>query len=127
MNTPTLKELKEFCQLNNIHWHELKTAFSELFHYECTCGEKFLYLYELRNHVIISNPTFSHPEEVLEVIEKRSDRNDFLDIVGYACEVLIKGKRQHKKYIEYEYLKEPYKLFHTALEWSREHPLEEEI
>jgi hypothetical protein len=122
---------EEFAKLNNIHWHDVRweNPKGEMFsgNYRCSCGllstDKDLY----------ANSTFSHPEEILEVMMKREDYGKFLicGLHGWTESLLYMASGTNKmrmlETIPIEYITVDGKLLTAALEWCREHPLKEGV
>jgi hypothetical protein len=117
MKPPTEQELKEFCRLAGVHWHEWDGVETPVFHkIACTCGFEGITSI-LAKHIQASNPTFRYAEEVLEVMMKRNDKYDFIQSIlpkvefAEQIDVLI--------YFYRFYIANDYILWWKAFEWMK--------
>lgn len=67
----------------------------------------------------MDNPTYQHPEEVLEVMDKREDAKLFYAKLMYAGDNV--EAIDDDGYIDRDYITEKDKLLITAYKWSMEH------
>ena len=123
---------EEFAKLNNIHWHEYVAVGNRPAYkggWKCECGDA------IQCSPLIStgrNPTFSHPEEILEVMMKREDWYianwkrpcGFIWKIGMVIDVDTEIIIFH---IELEFIINPAKLLTAAIEWCREPSLKEGV
>jgi hypothetical protein len=113
----TKEQLAErFCKLAGIHLHNWDTNnWTEdrtlpVFHFVCKdCGEY--------SNDLFTNPTFSHPEEVLAVMMKRDDWSEFSLVVGCWYE---HPKSVRYFYIRYDYITTKDKLLQAACDFLEE-------
>jgi len=105
-NETILKEM-------GIEWHEAIKG--DLDCYTCSCGYQ-IDIYNsgawecFEDHIENSNPTFSHPEEVLAVCMKWDDYDDFYDVICIH--------ENGKDFINLIYITTPNKLLEAAVEWG---------
>lgn len=117
MNAPTEPDLKEFCEMLTksgvpVHWHE----WDQKINFRCTCGVSCGNFYE---HCKANNPTFSHPEEVLEVMNKLPKGKLFYAVLMYGDKPNVEAI-DDTGYIDRDLITEPYALFWAAFEWLKE-------
>ena len=103
---------ERFARSNGIHWHRGSI-------YQAEDGSRRFGCAECGS--VLPNPTFSHPEEVLEVMMGRSDWFDFLPEIGSYVDDKYMGKVNQEIYVEYIIEKD--KLLYVAVEWCDRHKL----
>ena len=108
---------EEFAKLNNIHWHDFG---------ETKCGEHSIQFLHCRKcNGYLPNPTFSHPEEILEVMMKREDYELFMAKLSYCFTAPNVDAMDWDGVIDVDYVLHSDKLLVAAIEWCKQHPLKE--
>ena len=97
------QKAEKFAKLAGIHWHEIH---KENEYFVCSCGRIWLQAAITAKEMFHTNPTFSHPEEVLEVMCKREDYWVFWDSL-----------RTNATMIDIEYIIQQDALLDAAIEF----------
>lgn len=90
---------KEFTLLTGGHWHEIvqipahvKDGIRYTNHTTCSCRKDLLYFSNLETHIKESNPTYENPTDVLNVLVKTMETDNWWDFVAYSKAFIVIGE-----------------------------------
>lgn len=123
-NLPTTAQCREFTLLLGVEWHEIKSegyydGIRQVEQPKCSCGNSFLFLSELKDHIARNNPTYDSASILAKMKEKLGEEKYYKFLKNGISSWAVPFEKKEKIFINIDYIFNPRSLIEKALEFMR--------